>query len=360
MPGQKGGPKAAEFAKVNAQWKDTVAKLSGLKIEYVNSADGAKKAEIAKEYNPLHSAADALLDKLIDAAKAAYAESPNTDKDLTDLLVSTLSYCTFREGQNHSKIGVDDYERGFPIGKLLMENKCKDQSVPDLAGVSAFCVDEFDLAETYLKQAQAIGHIDAVAAKDLDLVGFYKNAWAKEKKIRAAEASADDLPRVMMKTTAGDIEIELFENEAPNTVLNFVTLADSGFYNGVPFHRVIPGFMAQGGDPTGKGTGGPGYTIPDECFRPDYRVHFRGSLSMAHTDQPNSGGSQFFLTFVPTHHLDGLHTVFGRVISGFDVLAKIKRRDPQEETVGDFDKIIDAKVTRRRKHSYDVKDLKKS
>ena len=100
------------------------------------------------------------------------------------------------------------------------------------------------------------------------------------------------------------------------------------------FHRVLPGFMAQGGDPKGTGTGGPGYTIPDECNQPNHRQHFRGSLSMAHTDQPNSGGSQFFLCFVPTSQLDGKYTVFGRVINGFDVLAKLKRIDPETTSNG--------------------------
>ena len=176
-----------------------------------------------------------------------------------------------------------------------------------------------------------------------------KAGWAKEKKIREAEAKADDLPRVLLKTSAGDMEIELFENEAPNTVLNFITLVDKGFYNGLKFHRVLPGFMAQGGDPKGDGTGGPGYTIPCECYRPDHRLHFRGTLSMAHAGR-DTGGSQFFLTFVPTKHLDGKHTVFGRVISGFDVLAKLKRRNPEDQTVGAADTIIEAKVTRKRQH----------
>ena len=152
----------------------------------------------------------------------------------------------------------------------------------------------------------------------------------------------------------------LFENEAPNTVLNFITLVDKGFYNGLKFHRVLPGFMAQGGDPKGDGSGGPGYTIPCECYQPNHRLHFRGSLSMAHTTERDTGGSQFFLTFVPTKHLDGKHTVFGRVISGFDVLAKLKRRNPDDQTVGPADTIIEAKVTRKRPHPYDAKDLKKS
>ena len=142
-------------------------------------------------------------------------------------------------------------------------------------------------------------------------------------------------------------------------MLNFITLVDKGYYNGLKFHRVLTGFMAQGGDPKGNGSGGPGYTIPCECYREDHRLHFRGTLSMAHAGR-DTGGSQFFLTFVPTKHLDGKHTVFGRVISGFDVLAKLKRRNPDDTTVGPADTIVEAKVIRRRPHPYDVKDLKKS
>ena len=113
-----------------------------------------------------------------------------------------------------------------------------------------------------------------------DMIDETKAGWEKEKKIREAEAKANDLPRVLMKTSPGDIEIELFENEAPNTVLNFITLVDKGFYNGLKFHRVLPGFMAQGGDPQGDGTGGPGYTVPCEC---------PGQSSSAFPRQPEHG-----------------------------------------------------------------------
>ena len=180
------------------------------------------------------------------------------------------------------------------------------------------------------------------------MVAEEKEKWAKETKIREAEAKADNLPRVRLKTTKGDIDVELFENEAPNSVLNFITLVEKGLYDGTPFHRVLPGFMAQGGDPKGTGLGGPGYTIPDEQKNPEHRMHFRGSLSMAHSQLPNSGGSQFFLTFVPTYHLDGEHAVFGRIVSGMDVLAKLKRIDPEYSTSGTADKIIEAKVIRNR------------
>jgi len=140
------------------------------------------------------------------------------------------------------------------------------------------------------------------------------------------------------ETSKGTITIELFDKEAPKTVANFEKLAASGYYNGVVFHRVIPNFMVQGGDPTGSGRGGPGYEI--ECEIHPARKHGTGALSMAHKGackhDPQTGkkisgqctgGSQFFITHGPTPHLDGVHTVFGQVTSGQDVVNKIAQGD---------------------------------
>lgn len=132
-----------------------------------------------------------------------------------------------------------------------------------------------------------------------------------------------------LKTERGDIVIELYADRAPLTVENFVNLARNGFYDGTTFHRVIPGFMAQGGDPTGTGTGGPGYQFGDE-FHPTLRHSAPGTLSMANAG-PGTNGSQFFLTFGPTPHLDDRHSVFGRVTDGMDVLRSIRERDPQRD-----------------------------
>ncbi|MEI8227555.1 MAG: peptidylprolyl isomerase [Planctomycetota bacterium] len=173
---------------------------------------------------------------------------------------------------------------------------------------------------------------------------------------RAADAKADDLPRVKVTTSKGDILVELFENEAPNTVANFISLVEKGFYDGTPFHRVIGGFMAQGGDPTGSGRGGPGHAIECEVGLPGARKHFLGTLSMAHAGA-NTGGSQFFLTFRPTEHLDGKHTVFGRVIEGLDVLPKLTRTEGEMATGAPPDKIVKAVVVRKRPHPYDPQTL---
>jgi cyclophilin family peptidyl-prolyl cis-trans isomerase len=130
----------------------------------------------------------------------------------------------------------------------------------------------------------------------------------------------------VVHTDKGDIEVELFQDEAPVTVNNWVFLARKGYYDGVTFHRVIPGFMTQTGDPTGTGSGGPGYTFQDE-FSPALRHRGEGVLSMANRG-PATNGSQFFITFAPTPHLDGRHTVFGRVVKGMDVVRSITVRDP--------------------------------
>ena len=124
-----------------------------------------------------------------------------------------------------------------------------------------------------------------------------------------------------METTLGKIKIELFTKDAPYTVGNFVKLAQKGFYNGVIFHRVIPGFMIQCGDPTGTGRGGPGYTIMDE-FSPKLKHGKPGILSMANAG-PDTGGSQFFITLAATPHLDNRHAIFGQVIEGQDVVKNI-------------------------------------
>lgn len=125
------------------------------------------------------------------------------------------------------------------------------------------------------------------------------------------------------------IEIEMYEDAAPNTVANFEKLANSGFYDGVIFHRVIPGFVAQGGDPTGTGAGGAGYTIKCETEGNPHK-HVAGSLSMAHAGK-DTGSSQFFLVHERQPHLDGVHTVFGQVTNGLDTVLRIKQGDEMKK-----------------------------
>ncbi len=166
-----------------------------------------------------------------------------------------------------------------------------------------------------------------------------------------------DLPRVKLATNQGDVVVELFEDDAPNTVANFVELAEKGFYDGKVFHRVITDFMIQGGCPQGTGTGGPGYTFADECAgNPNKMV--KNTLCMANAG-PNTNGSQFFLvTADECSWLDGKHTVFGKVVEGAKVVDAIGScatgagDRPAEEQ-----KIDKVEVLSKRDHEYKVKKL---
>jgi len=140
----------------------------------------------------------------------------------------------------------------------------------------------------------------------------------------------------------GEFVAELYADKAPITVNNFVFLAREGYYDGTTFHRVLEGFMAQGGDPTGTGMGGPGYQFEDEIS--DVTFDEAGLLAMANSG-PNTNGSQFFITYAPTPHLNGLHTIFGQVIEGMDVVSAITRRDPDQTPGFEGDTIESVTIT---------------
>ena len=156
---------------------------------------------------------------------------------------------------------------------------------------------------------------------------------------------SEKLPKIQIQTERGNITIEMFEDEAPNTVANMISLIEKGYYDGLNFHRVIPDFMIQGGCPHGTGTGGPGYDFDDECT-PERRHDSAGVLSMANAG-PGTNGSQFFITHGPAPHLDGKHTVFGKVTEGQEVVDEIKQGDVMQTVV----------VLQKRDHVYKVEKL---
>ena len=171
------------------------------------------------------------------------------------------------------------------------------------------------------KEDKAIQAIDQQVAKAN--VDKSSSSWkSKVPKPEKVEFDASKKYFALMETTKGPIKIELMPDVAPMHVTSFIYLSRMGFYDGLTFHRVIQGFMAQGGDPRGNGTGGPGYNYGGE-FSPKAKHDVPGILSMANAG-PNTDGSQFFLTFVPTPFLDGKHTVYGKVVEGMDNLTKLE------------------------------------
>ena len=240
---------------------------------------------------------------------------------------------------------VNRYEAAAENFERILKKDAKNIEARVLLAMCDYSIQKFEESDKIFTEVLK-GELDpeqrSRAAQFQEMAQKYVPLWKAEQEIRAKEAKADDLPRVKLSTTKGEIQIELLENEAPNTVANFIELVAKKYYDGLKFHRVIPGFMAQGGDPSGNGSGGPGYRFKDE-IKPEYRRHFRGSLSMANAG-PDTNGSQFFITHLPTDWLNGKHTVFGRVLSGQEVVDSLLAGDA----------IVKAEVLRKRDHEYKV------
>jgi len=330
----------ANFNTAQEELKKLVGELTVLQAEY--QQPDADKTAIESSFNATRDKARTAALALEKTAAAAVLSNPEN-----------AEACAVVRDVLKSAMQADDPRTAVSLTETLSKAGKADEEILLAGATAAMITSELELAEKFLSAAEVVG-VDA--NKIVELKKTIESERPKvegEMAIRASEKNEDDLPRVKIETTKGTIVVELFENEAPNTVANFVSLVESHFYDGTPFHRVIPGFMAQGGDPTGTGTSGPGYTIACECDLPNARKHFLGSLSMAHAGK-DTGGSQFFLTFAPTEHLDGRHTVFGRVIEGFDILPKITRTEgPQARP--SKDKILKAEIIRKRDHEYKPK-----
>jgi cyclophilin family peptidyl-prolyl cis-trans isomerase len=331
----------AEFDTAGRELKELVSDMTVLQAQYHQP-----KAD-----------RDAIEARFKEASTKAVAASERFEAAALALAVADPSNAEAKQVTGEAIKGAvraDAPEVALEKASKLQEAGVADGDTCLVAATAAIIASQLDAATDWLEQAKAKG-----ARKDR--VGELEQAIERDRlKVdeemakRKADAEADDRPRVKLSTSAGDLVVELFEDEAPNTVANFVSLVEKGYYDGTPFHRVISGFMAQGGDPTGTGGGGPGYAIACEVDRPGTRKHFRGTLSMAHAGE-NTGGSQFFLTFRPTEHLDGKHTVFGRVIEGMDALPRIMRTmDEQGRSVPGVepDTITKATVLRKRNHPY--------
>ena len=358
----------AEAARVDyldsdRELKKLVGELSSLQTSYQKK--GADRPALQSAFETAKISAQAASERLEVAAMTIARAGIPKRGEVDDIDIAMPVYQGARKvcaAMVAGAIKTDDPEKALVLVDQLERVGAIDGDVLMMGATASMLVSNLDGAEAYLAKLSAVGGSDDKQAQ----IGQLKEALEDERKkvdeemtLRAAEATADDLPRIRIKTSAGDLVVELFENEAPNTVANFLSLVEKGFYAGTPFHRVIPEFMAQGGDPTGRGSGGPGYVIPCETGEPHARKHFRGSLSMAHAGK-DTGGSQFFLTFRPTEHLDGKHTVFGRVIEGFEVLPKIHRTQaPDGRPIPGIkpDTILSAEVVRKRDHDYAPKTL---
>ena len=349
-------PKLAD-GKLGESWTDVfvqhqklAARLTELQQNFRKAKTNDEQDAMRKEFTEKRTEFQSVDDRLAELAPKVFAADPKNFDAGEAVMEAAL--------QGHR---FDDSKQ---IAQTLIAAGRRNVLTVNVLGVSQFATHDFTGAVATFTAAEKEEMMHPqLGGRYQDAASEYVAFWKEEQAVRKAEAAATgeaQLPRVLFKTNRGDIVLELFENEAPNTVASFVSLVEGKKYDGVKFHRVIPMFMAQGGDPnsldddpSNDGLGGPGYMIKCECFAKNARRHFRGSLSMAKTAAPNTGGSQFFLTHLPTPHLNANvdaqsgHTVFGRIVEGLDVAASLKKDD----------KIETATVVRKRKHEYKPETL---
>ena len=293
------------------QWRDLEGELVRVEQEFNAAVEETEKQDdLRGRYKALVDQADEMVGQIKSKATTAFKANPNDEKTAR-LLVGIL--------KNDAEF--ERFDDAIKVGDQLIS-----------AGVD--------------------GVLFETAAKS-DKISITTRELLEELFIRFNQAKMDTLPQVKIETSKGDLVIELFEDEAPNTVANFINLVEKEFYDGLKFHRVIEGFVAQGGDPEGNGSGGPGYSIECECYEVEARRHFVGSLSMAHAGK-DTGGSQFFLCLTRTPNLNELHTVFGRVTSGLEILDRLARNSTPSGPIpnAETDIIKSMKVIRKRDHEY--------
>jgi cyclophilin family peptidyl-prolyl cis-trans isomerase len=334
-----------EFAKVKAEWDVLEKRLSDM-IAQFREVPAEQREPLRKAYLELVASAPRALSRLRSSSIAEYRRLGNEQKEVVRTLLGLLS----------NDLKTDQYAQALEIARLLIERECPDKTLLGKAAAAAYGLNDFSTAQRYLQQAAEANLLDAAQKMLLAELTEIREEWEEEQQRRERERKADDLPRVRLTTSKGEIVVELFENEAPQTVANFIHLVENKFYDGLTFHRVVGGLLAQAGCPKGDGTGGPGYRIYSEVDREDARHHFAGYLSLAHDAGANTGGSQFFFTFAPAFQLDTKHTVFGRILEGQEVLTKLHRRQTTQ-AAEESDRIVRAVVIRKRSHAYEPRKV---
>ncbi len=347
------------FVASREKWSDVLIEMKSISIRYANDED--RSPAVQQRYFDLREDARRLMNETYDLAIELLKLRPR-DFESGSLIATTLEY---RKMQSI-------YENSLEGAKMMIDSELAYPYLYLMAGRSAFIEGKTDEALKYYKAFVDVNGVEKLEKCDKIFSGMlndYPALLAKEQEQLKIDETAN-LPRVEFETSRGRVVIELFEDQAPNTVANFIKLVEDGFYDGTDFYQVLDDLLAMGGDPVGDGSGTSGKLIADEYDRPDARQQFRGYLSMAKMPSPrdntvlipNTASSQFVIALIPLMKKEQNQTVFGRIIVGMEAVCAFRRIDPSEKKEKTVqlppDRIITAKVLRKRDHPYEVQYVK--
>lgn len=346
------------------------ARSSGGDLESAKKAMREHLKKIAKAITLYRLSEDGKVDKeLQDEYQKLLIEGRAIARELQLQVLLDARASTGKEQEEKTKFifnlfkinsDLDRYEYNWELAQYLIDVGFVDskKEVYTLIGRNALAQNDFLTARKFYEKAVSVQVFPEAEQKTGVVLPDAAMKWPAEEAARKRDAEKGDLPRVVFETTKGKFVIELFEDEAPNTVGNFIHLVEKGFYSDLLFHRVEKHLVVQTGCPNGDGTGGPGYSIKGESGLPNGRTHFRGAVGMALAgDDADSGGSQFYVCLVPLNFLDGRFTIFGRIVEGMDTIEHLNRVNLSEKSEEGEpklvpDQILNAKVLRKRNHEY--------
>ena len=342
-------PVDSAYKAAETEFREHMKKMREAQVRYHLSEDIKDDKKFRRQWAELCDQGRPLAAKAYSAMIKKFTDNPSANHPLAEFLVELLD----------RNVLDSRFEGMADLGLALQSNAITGEKIPEAIALSAVAENKFDLAKPWIeKHYKESSKPRPILGSIYEHIDDLKKDWDEELRLREEDAKGEPLPQVSILTTKGEIIVELFENQAPETVANFVHLVEEGFFDGLTFHRVLEHFMAQTGCPEGDGTGGPGYSIYGEAQKPNARKYFRGTLGMALSNgDANSGGSQFFICFVPTFNLNGQYTAFGRIVKGIEVIGNFAQVNPDEkkkegEAPVVLDEIIEAKVVRKRNHEY--------
>jgi len=338
-----------------SSFRDAVWKVQKVFIQHQVAWSPEQDLQRLKQYGQLLNAAQAQLDVWRDVIAEVYVASPTNSESLGEIIGEMI--------ENGAK--RDMFEGLIPMARAMMDKNIElPSSIIEAIGYIGYANNDYALAEAAWTRLGTTETLSNVVTSLLRTLSEQRIKWAQEIARREADAARDDNPQVEILTNKGRIVVELFEEEAPQAVANFIFLAEQRFYHKKMFFRVIEHFAAQTGCEKSDGTGDAGYTIRSETSAPNHRNVFRGSLVLlsgiheqTKLPNPDSGSSQIFFAMLPLPKFDGQMTVFGRVIEGLPILGTLQRVDfsnekERKDKSKRADLIIDVKVLRKRNHEY--------
>lgn len=337
-------------------FREAVGKVKHVYLQHHVSWSSQKDLQRLKEYSQLLNEAQIRLDAWRLTIAEVFDASPVGSEQLTDLIFEMIERDANR----------DMYEGLLPIARSVISRKIAvPNSILEAIGYIGYANNDYELAEEAWTRLATVGTLPKLIAFTLPILTEQRQKWQRELSQRQADAMRDDNPQVVIFTNKGQITVELFEEEAPQAVANFIFLAEQqGFYKKKMFFRVVERFVVQTGCERGDGTGHAGYTIQGEMATANHRNIFRGTMVLqAGFDEqmkrpvPDSGSSQFYFAMLPQPNLDGTMTAFGRIIDGLPVLGALQRVDftiekERKDKSKRADLILDVKVLRKRNHEY--------